>query len=255
MMCGIAAILLTPQERSKADWHAIRETFTRNLVFNEERGQAASGLAIVSQDGEVALLKRPQPASEFTNEVEYQHLLEGIGPRTTLILGHTRLPTKGSPDNHDNNHPIWVGSVIGVHNGHISNDDALFNRFNLARRGEVDSEIIFRLLDARAPGDLNGSGLPAVGATLQLLEGQFTFLACYLAEAHKLLVLKHHNPLCAHYHAGWNALVFSSRYIFLRKAFGRSLNAEALPHDHLLLYDATRIAECRQEPQAALALS
>ena len=254
-MCGIAAIFLYPQARSVADWQAIREIFTRNLVFNEERGRAATGLAIINQAGQAVLLKRPIPATAFVQQPEYQELLAHIGSQTMLILGHTRLPTKGSPQNSDNNHPIHTGSVIGVHNGHIANDDLLFARLGLTRRGQVDSEIIFRLLDPYPPRHYNGNYLQTIQPVLQMLEGQYTFLACHLSAPEKLLVLKHNNPLCIHYNSTWNAVIFSSRYLFLRKAFGRSLITEALPHDDLLLYDAGCLAQRRHEPIARLSIS
>jgi hypothetical protein len=90
---------------------------------------------------------------------------------------------------------------------------------------------------------------------MQMLEGQYTFLACHLSAPEKLLVFKHNNPLCIHYNSSWNALIFSSRYLFLRKAFGRSMITEALPHDDLLLYDASSLARCQHEPVARLPIS
>lgn len=250
-MCGIAAILLHPEERGPEAWQSIREVFTRNLVFNEERGRAASGLAVVQSDGQVHLLKRPLPAAEFVQMPAYLELLETVGPQTTLILGHTRLPTKGDPAWNANNHPIQAGPVFGVHNGQIANDDELFARFGYPRSAEVDSEIIFRLIEPLQPGVLNGDYLPQVGKRIQLLQGQFTFLACDARSPGRLLALKHNNPLCAHFHPGWNALIFSSRYIFLRKAFGFTLLAEALEHDCLMLFDAATIPQRGLQPAAS----
>ncbi len=77
-MCGIAAILLYPQKRSCKDWQATKGVLTRNLISNQERGTAATGLAVVKQDGQVALLKMPRPATEFVNTPEYHALLSRI---------------------------------------------------------------------------------------------------------------------------------------------------------------------------------
>ena len=253
-MCGIAAILLTPQERTNAEWWAIRESFTQNLLFNEERDRAATGLAVVCTDGRVMVLKRALPASQFVQLEEYQSLLATLGSHTTLILGHTRLPTKGAPTFWGNNHPLQAGPVIGVHNGHIHNDDALFTDLSLPRQGQVDSEIIFRLLATASPASLNGNYLHTIQPLLKLLQGQFTFLACDQRRPEGLLVLKHENPLCVHHHNPWNALVFSSRYVFLRKAFGRTLTAEALIHNQLLWFDARAIPTRGAQPVAALDL-
>ena len=253
-MCGIAAVLLHPQERSDEEWQAIREIFTRNLLFNEERGKDASGLAVVKEDGTTEVLKMTIPAADFVHTEGYQSLLNSVDARTTLLLGHTRKPTQGSLENNKNNHPIQTGSVIGVHNGHIKNDDELFERCGFPREGEVDSEIIFRMLEPLDPRKLNGDYLSAARERLHLLRGQYTFIASDQRAPTKLMVLKHLNPLCIHYEKSWNALVFSSRYIFLRKAFGRSVITETLPNDELLIFDAQTIEKHASNPAAQCSL-
>ncbi len=254
-MCGIAALLLHPQERAPQTWQEMGEIFTRSLIFNEARGNAATGLAMIDSDGHFQILKRPLPASEFTRLPEYRQMLEQLSSTTTLLLGHTRLPTKGSPANNDNNHPIIAGHVLGVHNGQIENDDELFRRFHYPRQAQVDSEIIFRLLDAVSPQLLNGQYLNAACKRLHLLQGQFTFLSSDLRMPRRLMVLKHHNPLCLHYHEEWNTLVFSSRYIFLRKAFGRAVITEALPHDQVMIFDADTLPRLGNQPQSTCRFS
>lgn len=246
-MCGIAALLLHPQERSPEQWRALTDLFTRNLVYNEERGKSATGLAVLQRNGQVAVAKMPLPASEFTLTAEYRALLARLDAQTTIVLGHTRLPTKGSPRNNANNHPIHTGPVWGVHNGHIQNDDELFARYGYARQAEVDSEIIFQLLADLSPAS-HHDYLSMVAARLRLLSGDFTFIACDQRAPTQLLVLKHNNPLCAHWHAEWNALVFSSRYVFLRQAFGHPVSAKALPHHRLTLFDALALPQRGIEP-------
>jgi glutamine phosphoribosylpyrophosphate amidotransferase len=63
---------------------------------------------------------------------------------------HVRDHTKGRPSLAANNHPIRHGSIVGVHNGRIENDDEVFARLqrNRAEAGmTVDSEAIFASLD------------------------------------------------------------------------------------------------------------
>ena len=249
-MCGIVAVLLYPQPRPSDTWQALGTTFTRALISNEERGQAATGLAVVQMDGQAQVYKQPIRASQFVETRSYHDLMAKVGPTTTLILGHTRLPTQGSPRNPDNNQPIEVGPVLGVHNGHIGNDAELFERWQLPRRAEVDSEIIFQMLAAFSPQSLNGTYLPNVSECLAQMEGQFTFLALDRRCSSHLLVLKHENPLCLHYHSEWQALFFCSRHVFLRQAFGRSVISEALPHNQLLYFDAYRLPELASHPCA-----
>ncbi len=253
-MCGIAAVLLYPQERSAEQWRAIKNVFTQNLIFNEARGKAATGTAITDMDGGVRLYKSALAASKFVKTAEYQEILSNIGNKTTLILGHTRLPTKGDPSKNGNNHPVQAGPVFGVHNGHIENDDELFAICGCERSADVDSEIIFRLIESVDPTALNGQYLGKVRHLIQVMQGQYTFLACDRRRPEQLLALKHNNPLCIHFHLQWNALVFSSRYIFLRKAFGVSLIAEALEHDQLMLFDARSIPELGISPKLSMPL-
>jgi glucosamine 6-phosphate synthetase-like amidotransferase/phosphosugar isomerase protein len=63
---------------------------------------------------------------------------------------HVRDYTKGHPSLAANNHPIRHGTVVGIHNGIIENDDELFARHEIARAEPsmtVDSEIIFALAE------------------------------------------------------------------------------------------------------------
>ena len=253
-MCGIAALLLQPKERTELEWESIRETFNHNLVFNEERGIEATGCAVIQKDGGVIMQKMPLPASEFVTRQEYRSLIESIDENTALILGHTRQSTKGDPAFPANNHPLLADAVIGVHNGHINNDDELFARYHYPRKAQVDSEIIFRILERASPETSGEQYLGAIQPSLQLLEGQFTFLACDLRCPERLLVLKHENPLYYLYKPEWNALVFSSRYIFLRKTFGNGLAPEPVPYDRLLLFDAATLSKTGNPPAISLQL-
>lgn len=190
----------------------------------------------------------PLPASEFVTRHEYQSMLKKIDANTTLILGHTRQSTKGDPAFPRNNHPLRARAVIGVHNGHINNNDEIFARYNYPRKAHVDSEIIFRILDTALPRASGMQYLVAIRPPLQLLDGQFTFLACDQRSPERLLVLKHENPLYIFINA------IGMRLSFLRKVFGSGLTPEALPHDRLLLFDANALLQIGNRPVAALQL-
>ncbi len=253
-MCGIAALFLQPQARPPEVWQALRDNFTQNLLFNEKRGQEATGIAMLNVQGQLEVYKASLPAAEFVRTPRFIALLQTLGPQTTLLLGHTRFPTKGSPQNPQNNHPIQVGPICGVHNGHIQNDDALFAQEHLLRQAQVDSEIIFQLLAPYSAAVDPAHYLHDIRPVMQQMRGQHTFLAADTRAPHRLLVVKHGNPLSAHYHQPWQALVFSSRYIFLRKTFGPSARTQPLPHDHLLLYDTTLLTSYTSQPVHLLPL-
>lgn len=237
-MCGLAAILLQPQERSPECWEYLRNLFTQMMIFNEERGREASGAAVIYTDGTYQLYRQPIPATELVRSPAYGALLTRLDATTTCLLGHTRMPTKGSPWNNLNNHPLKVGHLLGIHNGFITNDDFIFSRLGLPRQGEVDSEIIFRLLDTINPLVDNTLLVQAVRDRVRLLQGPLATLSVDLRRPTRLLVLKSQSPLCMHYEPELRALFFASRYIFLRKAFGRSVITEALRQDYGFVFDA-----------------
>jgi len=252
-MCGLAGILLFPTKRATADWQEIRRLFTQTLIFNQERGRDASGVAVIQRDGTFRLFKQPVPASDLVETKPYRDIVARVGPATTCLLGHARLPTKGSPWNNANNHPLLVGHTLGVHNGVICNDDELFAALRLPRQAEVDSEILFRLLDA-VPSLHNGQYLPQIRENLKLVKGTFATLSVDLCRPTRLVALKYNNPLCLHYEPSLAALFFSSRYLFLRKAFGRSVITEALAPWQAYLFDAEQLPRNGVRPMCAAPL-
>ncbi|MBN1659065.1 MAG: hypothetical protein JXA93_11710 [Anaerolineae bacterium] len=254
-MCGLAGIFICPGERTEQEWAEIRDCFTQTLLFNEERGREASGVALVRSDSSLLLFKAPVPATELVEMDGYRRVVDALGPETTCLLGHTRMPTKGSRWNNANNHPVVAGHVVGIHNGHIKNDDQLFAALALPRQGEVDSEIIFRLLDTLSPAGDDGRYMAAVKNEMARLEGRFATMNVDLRRPDRLLVLKNEAPLCVHYHAPWQALCFSSRYLFLRKAFGRSVVTEALDSGYGYLFDAAGLPACGKEPLETLEIA
>jgi len=247
-MCGLTGVLLYPTRRPADKWEEIQNITTANLVFNEERGREASGIAVIQADGHCRIFKQPVPASELVKMEGYRRVLSMVNETTVCILGHTRMPTKGSHWHNVNNHPLLAGHVVGVHNGVITNDDQLFARFNLPRAGEVDSEIIFRLQDTIDPLRCNGRYPELVREKVNLLEGKFATLSVDLRRPGGLLVLKHLQPLCLHYEEELVALFFSSRYLFLRRAFGRSVVTEALESGHGFYFDALSLPRSGDRP-------
>ena len=196
---------------------------------------------MLKMGGETAVYKAPLPAHDLAQQPAYRRIMEGLDAQTTLILGHARQPTKGSPQNEHNNHPLQAGMIFGVHNGHIRNDDDLFARCHYPRRGEVDSEIIFQLLWRDLSAPFARLPLTAVRHSLQQVQGDFTILAGDQRTPESLLIARRNKPLSLHYHPQWQAIIFSSRYIFLRKTFGAAVLYETLPDNHLFLYNALHL--------------
>jgi len=137
-LCGIAGYSLGLDSALK------RTLAARALLAGiAERGADAVGYAYRSPGSDVTIHKQRSGASAL---LEHINVPEGANQ----LLVHVRDYTKGHPSLAANNHPIRHGSVVGVHNGIIVNDDELFDEHGIARAEPgmtVDSEIIFALAE------------------------------------------------------------------------------------------------------------
>jgi glucosamine 6-phosphate synthetase-like amidotransferase/phosphosugar isomerase protein len=136
-MCGIAGFSL--------DFGSpVRRTLAAQALLAgiAERGGDAVGYAYRTGDNAIDVTKLRGGASALLDEIE-------LPSGTTQALVHVRDYTKGHPDVAVNNHPIRHGSVVGIHNGVITNDDDLLARHGIDRAHPemtVDSEAIFALV-------------------------------------------------------------------------------------------------------------
>jgi glucosamine 6-phosphate synthetase-like amidotransferase/phosphosugar isomerase protein len=128
------------------------------LAAISERGSDAVGYAYRGPDLSVSVRKQRGGASALLDRL-------AVPGDARQALVHVRDYTKGHPSLTANNHPIRHGSVVGVHNGIIANDDEIMaaHGFGRAEPGmTVDSEAIFALVDespgsASALEELHGS--------------------------------------------------------------------------------------------------
>jgi glucosamine 6-phosphate synthetase-like amidotransferase/phosphosugar isomerase protein len=140
-MCGIAGYSLSP------DSPVGRTLAAQALLAGiAERGADAVGYASRGADGTTTVTKLRGGASALLDEIS-------VPSTAAQALIHVRDYTKGHPEIAANNHPIRHGSVVGIHNGLIENDDALLERYGIEREDSemtVDSEAIFALMELRA---------------------------------------------------------------------------------------------------------
>ena len=250
-MSGLIGVLLYPAPRSAEMRREIISIVTSGLVTNERQGQEATGIAVIETNGRCWVLKQPVRASELVQVEGYKQALSTLGGNSVCILGHTRAAAKGSRWRNVNNHPLVAGHVVGIHNGVITNDDELFAHLDLPRVGEVDSEIIFRLLDTVNPLE-NGGSYPALARKrIGLVEGTFTTLSVDLRRPTGLLVLKKLDPLWLHYERKFEALFFSSYRLSLHNALGHAVSAAARNHVCGLYFDAQHLPLHGHRPLAS----
>lgn len=171
----------------------ITQIFTEGLVQAEERGDHATGVAFITKDGHVRIVKASLPAHVFVRTREYRDLMEVVKKASSgILLGHTRLATQGDVEDNRNNHPFHVGSVIGVHNGVVTN---YFDKLAYMPdvEGECDSEIIFHSLARRT--DRKGLNQTKIQEALRVLEGDFALAFVDLIRPTELHLVRQTNPL------------------------------------------------------------
>jgi len=134
-MCGIAGFCLNVEEH--VDARKLSASLLEQIIT---RGHDATGAAWYNgKRNEVRYTKAPYSAKTF---VQTRLPLMPSGVKNVIL--HTRFATQGDKKFTANNHPIVIENLVGVHNGHISNDDAILKGYPEHKRiGQVDSEAAF----------------------------------------------------------------------------------------------------------------
>jgi len=137
-MCGIAGYSL--DAASTVDRTLAAQALLAGIA---ERGADAVGYAHRGVGSSVTIHKQRSGATALLDAVELPY-------DATQALVHVRDYTKGHPTVLANNHPIRHGSVVGIHNGIIVNDEEILARHAIERAESemtVDSETIFALME------------------------------------------------------------------------------------------------------------
>jgi len=212
-MCGLTGVILGRKRRRRDELITIRTLFTGLLLLNQKRGHHATGIAVLRRDGSATVFKRPVAACSLIQAESYWHTLEPDNA-VTVILGHTRYKTRGSERRSANNHPLETATCLGTHNGTILNADELFRTLRLPRTAEVDSEVLFRMVD-RAKDE------EEFKAMLALCAGPTSAAWVRRDAPGKLRLLKGDMPLDAAYAPKLRAVFYSSEAWMLRSVLDR----------------------------------
>lgn len=219
-MCGIAGFSISDSDHRRLNCRELAKCLAKAI---EQRGRDATGVAWSQQDEDgvgTYYMKDAVPATEFV------YSMDQIPKHTRTAIIHTRYATKGSPANNANNHPILVGSTVGIHNGTIRNDDEIIEVVGTGRTGQVDTEAIFRLIDA-APDTATAV------QDLDLLEGSAA-VAWYDTEEPTILNLARvkTSPLWVGSTEG-GSMIFASTEYLLRSATAQAgvklVNVKEIP--------------------------
>ena len=218
-MCGQIGVIFGAKHRTRDEIDYLTWLFTRVLELSEERGPYATGVAWLNRDGEHRLFKKVVPASEFIRDKAFGEVLGTIDNSVTVLLGHTRWPTRGNPACVDDAQPKRAGRILATHNGTVTNADWLFQRFGLPRHAEVDSEVIFRFADESidADGRLN---LHALAGRMALCKGSVAAVMVAKTDPERVVMIRGTNPLEMMYSPRYRAVLYASDMDYIRHAVG-----------------------------------
>jgi glutamine---fructose-6-phosphate transaminase (isomerizing) len=137
-LCGIAGYSLSDSSR-------VDPTLAIQILMAaiSERGSDAAGYCYRGPEVALAIHKQRSGASRLLDAIR-------VPAHARQALVHVRDYTKGHPSLEANNHPIRHGSVVGIHNGIIRNDEEIFAEYGFERAAPkmtVDSEAIFALME------------------------------------------------------------------------------------------------------------
>lgn len=236
-MCGIATIAIGHRARGRVKYPLLRELSKALLVELQSRGMDASGIAVINAPGRgpSIIFKKPLRASRLVVRPKFQEALDRVNENTNFILLHTRATTVGKTEENVNNHPILTEHVVGIHNGTLLNEEELFTKFSLERKGEVDSEVIFRLYEHFVQEGANPQ--EAMKKTSNLLDGSYTGSIVDLRHPHRMLVFKNQRPLHTIYLPYYDILISLSEARFYDRA-AKELKIKA-SDEYRLIEDGT----------------
>ena len=204
-MCGIAGVYLRdPHFRVNMD--AMLDTLLDEI---DHRGGDATGFVALDDDGVAEWQKAACDAPTFTKH------RRRVPATTRVLLAHTRWATQGLPAFVENNHPIRRGPFFVIHNGHVTNDDAMMVSSGRNRFGDVDSEAIAARLASL-------EDLSALAKVVEEIEGDAAVAAVDERDCGRLVLARGHaSPL--YVYEGRRVVVFASTRAAVVNAYTRHI--------------------------------
>lgn len=249
-MCGIFGFASNGKNKKSLNANGILDNLYK---MSETRGKEASGL-IALDSNEIKYIKDSIPASRLIKRNDYKEIIKEIissdNEDSIAIVGHSRLVTNGKAENNDNNQPVDIGSIVGVHNGIITNENLLWEQNkNINKNFEIDTEVFFKLLEQYlSTNDLSN----AVKKTFTDIEGVANIAAVF-AKLNILLLSTNNGSLFYVKSMDCNSIIFASERYILEQVIdhsntGRIYDKTTITHivpNSLMVLDLDNLFETR----------
>ena len=219
-MCGILGLMNLGAIGAVGGGRRFRRRFERLLRVSESRGREAAGV-VWATDSEVVTYKEPRTASRMMESAPYKQAWRELDVEGSLhgVLGHSRLATNGSESNNANNQPISGYGFTLLHNGIVTNGDALWDIAGSRPSTELDTEVIPALLHRLGGGGALDQVEIALSEIGRLVDG--TVSIAFVHQAHHMVYLYSNNEsLYWCYLDSGRQLAFASESRILREALG-----------------------------------
>jgi hypothetical protein len=231
-MCGIIGQLAfgeLSEEKEKTRRESMIFLGSELLQLTQVRGEDATGVSLLFEDGNYFGLKMGIAPIEFIarfgkSEKEYGGFIKAWRKtkRTAKVfMGHCRKASRGNTKDNNNNHPIRVGDIIGVHNGTLDNDDKIFAKLGCNRDGTVDSEAIMRLLHHYSNNGKEPFTIGMVKEVGQRLGGSYAVLAMSGNNPYQVCAFRDGRPIEMAFIKPLNMVIVASEKKFIETALFR----------------------------------
>ena len=269
-MCGIVGALSFGEADEKLE--KLRKEVTSFLVtelllLTVERGKDATGVAALFDNGDYMGLKMGIAAHEFVSRFgntnkDYEGFLKVYrkNPRQCkVMLGHCRKSSIGNYWDNNNNHPIKVGDIVGIHNGTLTNHKKIIDKLECKKDGEVDSEAIFRLAHHLSSGGKDPFTLEMLYETAIRLDGTYAVLMFNGNNPYQVGAMRNSRPMDMVLIKPLKMIFIASEKKFLETALWRmnkdfklygadnllyvesdDLDFQMMYDDHVAIFDLTR---------------
>jgi len=209
------------------------KTFETMLLHCEDSGKDATGAFFVNRIDEKdyagTLFKIDLPSKKFMKRHEYKELRhKTYGKTLQAAIGHCRKASHGAPaSDRNNNHPVSVRGVVGVHLGSITNHESLwkdhggknsYNQRSVWRSGDVDSEVVFYLIGKALREDSDMTFEGAIVETTKKLKGTYACAAIDLHRPKYIMLFTNQKEIYYYSSPSLNQVVFSTDFDAIQAA-------------------------------------